>query len=266
MTAMLITVLIASLVGSLHCVGMCGAFVAFAVGTGGTGDGSGVRSKSLLLAAYNGGRLVTYTALGAAAGSLGAALDLGGSFIGIQRAAAVLAGAVMIVFGVVTLLRIKGVKVPKAPLPGLLVKIVTLGQGLAMAMRPVPRALTIGLLTTLLPCGWLYAYAAVAAGTASPVYGALTMMAFWLGTLPALVAVGAGIQSLAGALGKHLPTATAIVIVLVGLFTVMHRLELSAAVYAQAPAVSDGLTPQQSAQRVKQLDAGTLPCCVTDGD
>ncbi|MEZ6191664.1 MAG: sulfite exporter TauE/SafE family protein [Phycisphaerales bacterium] len=268
MTAMLITVLIASLVGSLHCVGMCGAFVAFAVGTGvsgGNGDGSGVRSKSLLLAAYNGGRLVTYTALGAVAGSLGAALNLGGSYIGIQRTAAALAGAVMIVFGIVTLLRIKGVKLPKAPLPKFLIKTVSVGQGLAMAMRPVPRAITIGLLTTLLPCGWLYAYAAVAAGTASPVYGALTMMAFWLGTLPALVAVGAGIQSLAGVLGKHLPTATAIVIVLVGLFTVMHRLELSSAVYAQAPAVSDGVTPEQSAEQVKQLDAGTLPCCV-DGD
>lgn len=263
MTAMLITVLVASLVGSLHCVGMCGAFVAFAVGTG---EGPGVRNKSLLLVAYNGGRLLTYTALGAAAGSLGAALDLGGSYIGIQRTAAVIAGVVMIVFGIVTLLRIKGVKLPKAPLPGFLVKTVAVGQGLAMAMRPVPRALTIGLLTTLLPCGWLYAYAAVAAGTASPVYGALTMMAFWLGTLPALVAVGAGIQSLAGVLGKHLPTATAILIVIVGLFTVMHRLELSSAVYAQAPAGSAELTPEQSAERIKQLNAGTLPCCVTDGD
>lgn len=263
MTAMLATVLIASLVGSLHCVGMCGAFVAFAVGTG---DQPGARGRSLLLAAYNGGRLVTYTALGAFAGSLGAALDLGGSYIGIQRAAAALAGAVMIVFGVVTLLRIKGVKLPKAPPPRTLVKIVSVGQGLAMAMRPVPRATTIGLLTTLLPCGWLYAYAAVAAGTASPVYGALTMAAFWLGTLPALVAVGAGMQSLAGALGRHLPTATAIVIVLVGLYTVVHRIEISSAVYAQAPAVTAGQTPRQTAERIKQLDAETLPCCVTDGD
>jgi sulfite exporter TauE/SafE len=263
MTAMLITVLIASLVGSLHCVGMCGAFVAFAVGTG---EAPGVGNKSLLIAAYNGGRLVTYMALGAAAGGLGAALDLGGSYIGIQRTAAALAGAVMIVFGTVALLRIKGVRLPKAPLPGMLVKIVSVGQGLAMAMRPLPRALTIGLLTTLLPCGWLYAYAAVAAGTASPVYGALTMAAFWLGTLPALVAVGAGVQSLAGVLGKHLPTATAIVIVLVGLFTVVHRLELSSAVYAQAPATATARSPEQAAEQVKQLDPGTLPCCVTDDE
>ncbi len=268
MTVPVITVLIASLVGSLHCVGMCGAFVAFACGTG---DQPGVRSKALLNIAYNGGRLVTYSALGAIAGALGRVLDLGGDFVGIQQAAAIFAGLVMIVFGVVTLMKIKGVKLPKTPLPSFLVKAVALGQGLAMTMRPVPRALTIGLMTTLLPCGWLYAYALVAAGTGSPVGGALTMAIFWLGTLPYLVAVGAGVQSLAGVLGKHLPTATAVLIVLVGLFTVMLRLDKSNAVYAQPSTPitthADGtpLTDEEVAERLKHLHE-TLPCCPSDDE
>lgn len=259
----ILTILIASLVGSLHCVGMCGAFVAFAVGTG---DQPGWRNKFLLSAAYNGGRLVTYSILGAAAGALGHVLDLGGTYIGLQRAAAIMAGTIMIVFGLSTLLRIKGVKLPKIPLPDFLVKTVALGQGLAMAMRPVPRALTIGLLTTLLPCGFLYIFAGLAMGTGSPFFGALTMATFWLGTLPALVAVGAGIQSLTGVLGKHVPTATAILIVLVGLYTVIHRLDLSSAVYAQTPQSYESLTPEEAAARLKQLREETLPCCVTDDE
>lgn len=260
MTALIFTVLIASLAGSLHCVGMCGAFVAFAVGTGEKTD---TRSRALLSTAYNGGRLVTYTLLGAVGGALGAALDLGGGYIGLQRTAAIFAGGVMIIFGVVTLLRLKGVKLPKAPVPDRLRRMVGAGQGLAMGMRPVPRALTIGLLTTLLPCGWLYAFAITAAGTASPIYGALTMAMFWLGTLPALVALGAGIQSLTGVLGRRMPAVTAIAIVLVGLYTVMHRMEISSAVYAQT-VTNPAQSTEQAVQRVKEIGEATLPCCQND--
>lgn len=265
MTVPIVGLLIASLVGSLHCVGMCGAFVAFAVGTG---EGSGWRSKTVLSVAYNGGRLVTYSALGAIGGALGAALNLGGSFIGVQRVAAISAGVIMIVFGMTTLLRVLGAKLPKAPLPKFIYKIVGAGQAVAMGMKPVPRALTIGMLTTLLPCSWLYAYAAVAAGTASPVYGALTMAVFWLGTVPALAALGAGVQSLTGVLGRHVPAATAIAIVLIGLYTVIHRVELSSAVYAQTPGTPDTMVdPSQQGQEVlKQLQEVPLPCCEEDGD
>lgn len=263
MTVPIIALLFASLVGSLHCVGMCGAFVAFAVGTG---DESGWHSKAVLNAAYNGGRLLTYTLLGAIGGALGAALNLGGSLIGVQRFAAIAAGVIMIIFGLTTLMRVLGAKLPKTPVPKVIHKVVGAGQAVAMGMKPVPRALTIGLLTTLLPCGWLYAYAAVAAGTASPVYGALTMAVFWLGTVPALAALGAGVQSLIGVLGRHMPAATAIVIVLVGLFTVFQRVDLSSAVYAQTPATLADQSPEQAATALKQLGEQTLPCCVEDGD
>jgi sulfite exporter TauE/SafE len=264
MTALIVTVLIASLAGSLHCVGMCGAFVAFAVGTD---DLPGMRRMAMLGAAYNGGRLVTYMLLGTIGGALGAAMDLGGEFVGVQRAAAGTAGAVMVVFGAVTLLRIMGAKLPMAPVPRLLHRVVAAGQRVAMEMPPVSRALTIGLLTTLLPCGWLYAFAITAAGTASPLWGALTMAAFWAGTLPALVALGAGIQGVAGVLGRRMPAITATAIVVVGLYTMMHRMELSADVYAHPHMQQHAVqSSEQSVQQVHQLDAGTLPCCVQDDD
>ena len=71
----------------------------------------------------------------------------------------------------------------------------------SLRLTPLPRALSTGLLTAFLPCGWLYLFALKAAETGSPLRGALFMIAFWLGSVPALVLVGAGVQTLARLLG-----------------------------------------------------------------
>ena len=79
MWPLITSVFVASLLGSLHCAGMCGAFVAFAVGID---DPDAARKRARLHAAYNLGRLVTYSVLGAIAGAIGGALDLaGGQFL-----------------------------------------------------------------------------------------------------------------------------------------------------------------------------------------
>ena len=227
MIALIATVFVASLVGSLHCAGMCGAFVAFAA------PGS---KNGRLLVAYNLGRLVTYTILGAVAGAIGAAVDLSGSLVGISRAAAIGAGAIMVVFGLAALLRQMGVKIAHAQAPGSarLKQVLMAGHRRAMALTPLRRAAVIGLLTTLLPCGWLYAFAATAAGTASPLLGALTMAVFWFGTLPMLVALGAGLGKLTGALAPRLPLVTSLVIVAVGLGTIVARVNSGAACHDAA--------------------------------
>jgi sulfite exporter TauE/SafE len=93
-TPLLLTVLVASLAGSLHCAGMCGGFVAFYAGS----DPSTGGRRALIHAAYNGARLIGYATLGIAAGSIGQALDLAGSMAGFQRLAAPVAGVTMIVW------------------------------------------------------------------------------------------------------------------------------------------------------------------------
>jgi len=216
-------VFLASVLGSLHCAGMCGAFVAFAVGADPQRGGS-----ARLHAAYNLGRLSTYTALGVAAGAVGRAIDLTGEAAGAQRVAASLAGAMMVGFGVIMLLRHRGVRLPRAPLPPGLRGLTERGHRFASSRGPVARALLVGMLTTLLPCGWLYAFVVTAAGTGSPVWGGVTMAVFWLGTLPALVAVGAGASRLAGALGRRLPLATTALLIGVGLWTIFGRLAMPA--------------------------------------
>src|SRR5205823_3884811 len=110
-TALIAAVFLASLLGSLHCAGMCGAFLAFAVGA----EDPGAGRRAALQGAYHIGRLCTYLVFGAVAGGVGAALDLGGSLVGVQRVAAVLAGSMMVVFGVGAALRLRGVRLPRAP-------------------------------------------------------------------------------------------------------------------------------------------------------
>jgi hypothetical protein len=255
MLAACVTVFLASLAGSLHCVGMCGAFVAFAVGA----EGERAPSRTALQSAYHGGRLITYTILGALSGALGMAIDISGSLIGLQRAAAAAAGALMIGFGVATLLRALGVHVRRVPIPNFMRNIVMRGHEVSMKRPPIARALLIGMLTTLLPCGWLYAFAVVAAGTAHPATGALVMAAFWLGTVPALAALGAGVQTLLGPLRRHAPTITAVALIGVGMYTIGHRLTLPHV--EQASLTTD---PEQALDHVRTLDHHDLSCCQTE--
>lgn len=254
MTALVGAILVASLLGSVHCAGMCGAFLAFAVS-----PDEGI-SKAGLNGAYNLGRLCTYVTLGALAGAFGAAVDIGGAAAGVQRCAAVLAGAMMVGLGGVSVARAFGVTVHKAPIPGAMQRLAIQGHRAAALLPPLRRAAAIGLLTTLLPCGWLYAFVITAAGTASPLRGALAMGAFWLGTLPVMIGLGVGVQALTGRLRRHLPLATALLVIGVGLWTIVGRVSVVGAAVSR-PAVGPA-DAHAAIERVHHLEAGAdCPLC-----
>lgn len=220
--AILSAVLAASLLGSPHCAGMCGGLMLFALGA----DKDQPKGRRVRLQlAYHGGRLTSYLLLGAAAGAIGAAIDFTGRFAGVQRAAAVVAGAMMIAFGLALLARTLGLRTGRLKLPKPVHALIERAHRLAFALRPTNRALAIGLLTALLPCGWLYAFAFTAAGTASPLMGAAVMGTFWVGTVPLMAALGAGIQLLTRPLHAHMPLITGLAVTAVGVYTAMGRLQ-----------------------------------------
>ncbi len=243
--ALVVPVLAASLVGSLHCAGMCGGFVAFYSG----GDDNRGRRRFAGHLAYNGGRLVTYVLLGAVAGSLGAAVDLAGRAAGVGRVAAVVAGTVMVLWGLSLLLAYAGVRLPRLRLPPALQRRTV---GLMASLRgrpPVVRAGLIGLSSTLLPCGWLYAFAVTAAGTGSALGGATVMAAFWAGTVPVLFGLGLGVQGAASRLRRHVPLVSAMALIVVGMFGVLGRVNVpSLAARSARHAVHLSLVPTASAQ------------------
>jgi hypothetical protein len=219
MSTLLTGVFVASLLGSLHCVGMCGGFVAFYSGT----DGSGGSRRLLSHSAYSGGRLVAYSILGLAAGAIGAALDLAGSMAGVQRIAAIAAGVVMVLWGIFALLQIGGVRVFKHGSGSAISK--WLGRGISLVGQrpPVVKAATVGLLSGVLPCGWLWAFVVTAAGTGSTVGGVAVMAAFWAGTVPVLLALGLGAQIISIPLRRHIPAITAVILVALGLYAIIGR-------------------------------------------
>lgn len=222
MTALIATVLGASLLGSAHCAAMCGGFVAFYAGGAG-----GLRGRAAWWChlAYNGGRLAAYVALGGGAGLIGAALDTtGGALLGVQRTTAIVSGVLITLWGVHTLLEALGVRTLRLGAPRALRSLAGRGIGAVAAAPPLPRALVVGLATGLLPCGWLYAFLVTAAGTGSALGGAALMAVFWLGTVPAMLSVGVGLQALAGPLRRHVPVVCATAMIVVGLLAVGGRL------------------------------------------
>jgi hypothetical protein len=252
MTGLLLTVFVASLVGSLHCVGMCGPFVAFYSGS----DGSSGLRRLVSHGAYSGGRLLTYALFGLAAGTVGAALDVAGSLAGFQRIAAVAAGVTMILWGVLALLQLRGVKIFRhGSGDGRVARLFRRGFSLVSDKPPVVRASVVGLLSGFLPCGWLWAFLVTAAGTGSAPGGAAVMAAFWAGTVPALLAVGFGIQLVSAPLRRHIPAVTAVLLVALGLFAIVGRpTSVSAAIHKH----------QGMHQEVPDPDEAAETCCGDD--
>ena len=98
-------VLLASLLGSPHCAAMCGPFVAFYAG-------SAPASRAGTHVAYSLGRFIAYVSLGVLAGTLGASVDRIGALAGVSRLAAVVAGTMMVAWGLATILAWRGVRLP----------------------------------------------------------------------------------------------------------------------------------------------------------
>ncbi|HEY5961333.1 MAG TPA: sulfite exporter TauE/SafE family protein [Polyangiaceae bacterium] len=220
---LLATVTTASLLGSLHCVGMCGGFVAFySSGAGATGVKSVVPHV-----AYHAGRLVTYTLWGMLAGSLGAMLDVAGHAVGIGRVAAIVAGVLMVTWGLAMLTARLGVSLPWLRTRR---SVSWLSRALARLVDkpPIVRASLLGLSSTLLPCGFLYAFVITAAGTGSALRGALVMAAFWFGTVPLLLGLGLGVERIGARLRRFVPTVTALLMVALGAYAVVGRVNVAA--------------------------------------
>ena len=243
----------ASVLGSMHCVGMCGPLAIWASGGGDqVSRGTLLTSTSL----YHVGRLATYTLAGCVAGWIGSVIDIGGNSIGIQVAAARIVGAVMISIGVFKLWSLwagpsKNTVVAPSAIGKVLVKLRPY-----VFRLPIPgRAFATGLLTTLLPCGWLYLFALIAAGTGSPLRGSIVMAAFWVGSVPALVALVAGVRVLSLRYARLIPAIAALMLIFAGCFTASGR------GFAGFDSLDELKTEGTSIEQVEQVDEKVLPCC-----
>jgi sulfite exporter TauE/SafE len=216
MTADLVFALTGGLAGSLHCIGMCGAFpLALASSSSGA-----VLPRQLL---YNAGRLNTLAAIGALSGAAGAALVARGPFATFERALAVVAGTFIVLVALEMLGA--GIRIT-ARLAALTHALLRHLLGGVIASRSPAAPLALGVFNAFLPCHLIYAFAARAASTASVGEGMLTMLAFGIGTVPAMLAVGVLGTALAPRLRARLSLLSAVVVLVLGVTTVLRGLDV----------------------------------------
>lgn len=210
--AELVAVAAGGFLSSAHCIGMCGGFAAL-VGVGRGSIAPLVARQGL----YNLGRIFTYAFLGALAGAAGLFLSRW-RVLGIAPAQALawLAGLLMILLGLSTLgvLRYRGM--PLGILGGAMARIFA---GFLNARGNLGYFLA-GMANGFLPCGLVYSFLALAAATGDGLGGSMVMVAFGLGTAPAMLVIGCGVRVATPALRRHVLRVAAVFVVALGGLTI----------------------------------------------
>jgi sulfite exporter TauE/SafE len=156
------------LLGSVHCVGMCGP-LAFSIPSSGRYAFSLIINKLL----YNLGRVITYSCLGLLLGFFGKLLWLSG----LQQVVSIVSGLFVIVIGINRLLKLnRGI--------GSNVSFPWFYKILNTAVKFKAGHLVLGMLNGFLPCGFVYVALFGALNTTSPVAAASFMFWFGMGTFP----------------------------------------------------------------------------------
>jgi sulfite exporter TauE/SafE len=167
------------LLGSLHCIGMCGPIaLALPIQTTDT------YKRVLAALLYNLGRVFTYSTLGFIFGLLGTAFKL----VGLQETLSIASGALLIVL-VIFPYAFKKVFSGKSIFDFPFIKTLKQSIGSRLKSHTFSSLFIIGLLNGLLPCGLVSLAIIGAIATADVIQGSLYMALFGLGTLPAMVAL-----------------------------------------------------------------------------
>ncbi len=181
---MLLSASVLGLLGSLHCLGMCGP-IAFVLPL----DRESQTKKVLQLFIYHAGRLLAYGTIGILFGFLGKSL----SIFGMQQKLSIGIGALMILLVLIPSRFFNTYKMAK-PIYSVLGKIKS-KLGAEFKKKTPDAFLTIGFLNGFLPCGLVYMALLGAIALGNPWQGGLYMVLFGLGTIP-LMTVAVYTQSL----------------------------------------------------------------------
>lgn len=206
------------LLASGHCIGMCGGIVtAYSISANSQQRSMAQRVVAHFLYAF--GRLGTYIALGAMAGWLGSYILFMKRFPLIKGFFPILAGIVMIlmgleVFGSLGFMRGTGVSLMRF-------------FGKRMANKQSWQSpLFLGHVTGLLPCGLHWAFQAKAMATGSVTSGMAILLAFGLGTLPAMLGLGFVTSWLSHSARTHLLRAASLMVIIMGLLAIKRGLTI----------------------------------------
>jgi hypothetical protein len=200
--------LVAGLAASGHCAAMCGGIAT----AGGAALRRGARLPVGQALAFNGARIASYATVGAtlalAVGAAGARLPV----LAVAHAARLLAALALAALALRLVSRrdLFGVERAGAALWRALAPVTARLARVPPTLRP----LALGAVWGLMPCGLVYSVMLVAAARAEPLTAAATMLAYGLGTLPALLGLTLAAAPLGGLLARTGARRTAAALIL----------------------------------------------------
>lgn len=198
-----VAVFLASFLGSSHCVSMCGPIAIT------------VNNQSGHLHFYHLGRLLSYLLLGALAGYFGEAL-LSSNYQIISIVSVIMISAFFIFTGY-RLIRQKALDLFFYKK---LTSLLFIPTKWARTQHPAVKSLTIGIVNGFLPCGWLYVFVLGSVATKDPLYGAMLLAIFWLGTVPALTVFAVFYRKFFNRFPRKLNQIAGVILVILGLVNI----------------------------------------------
>ena len=174
---MLFSAIIFGLLGSFHCIGMCGP-IAFMLPV----DRANKTKRFFQVAMYHLGRLITYALLGLLFGLLGKSFYL----FGFQQQLSIIIGVLMLL-----ILFLPKKTLDKYSLSKPFYKAfsgVKNALGKELKKKRIDTFFTIGFLNGFLPCGLVYMAIFASIATGSAVQGSIYLFLFGLGTVPLMTA------------------------------------------------------------------------------
>lgn len=195
-----IAVLMASLLGSSHCVSMCSPIAIT------------VNNDNGYLSLYHFGRLLSYLLLGILAGYFGEAF--------LSSKYPIIAGlsvSMISFFFILSGLRLLRQKSLDLIFSRRISNLLFIPFKWSLKQRPILRSLAIGIVNGFLPCGWVYIFVLGAIATKDAFYGGLLLAIFWFGTVPALTLFPFFYKKTLARFPKKINQAAGIVLILLGI-------------------------------------------------
>lgn len=209
-------VFVFGLFSSLHCMSMCGPIVlSYSLPLA----GRQLSENALAHTFYNLGRVLTYSLLGAVAGLIGNSVGVLGQLAGFQNVTAIVTGTFMFAAGLIMLDLIPSRQLQKFN-PLLYTSKFLRPLGGRISSPSIGSKFSLGLLLGFMPCGLIYAALLKAMSAGTMLAGALTMIAFGLGTAVSLMGIGVLSTAFGFKLSRWGNRLAAISVLLVGLFLV----------------------------------------------
>ncbi len=211
---MLYSAIILGIVGSLHCIGMCGP-IAFMLPV----DRTNKVKRILQIFIYHLGRLTTYSLIGLVFGLLGRGFEM----FDFQQQLSIFVGIIMILSVLIPKLFQKIEK--GAYISRIVIKLKS-ALGKELKQKRTETFFAIGFINGFLPCGVLYMAIFGAIGMHNPLLGSLYMFLFGIGTIPLMTAVAFLGTSVNVALRNRIQRLIPIVVIFVGVLFIIRGLGL----------------------------------------